>query len=86
MAYQLVLKPRAEKDLADLPREAQRRVDACLLALATDPRPHRAEKLRDAGDLWRVWAGREYRVLYAIDDAGQTVTVARIRHRREAYR
>ena len=36
-------------------------------------------------DVYRVRIG-DYRVLYAVDDLAQTVTVVRVKHRREAYR
>ena len=84
MAYKLITKPKAETDLDRLPRDLLLRVDAALTALADEPRPRGAEKLADAGGLWRVRVG-DYRILYRIDGAEDLVTVARIRHRREAY-
>ncbi|MEK7405217.1 MAG: type II toxin-antitoxin system RelE/ParE family toxin [Acidobacteriota bacterium] len=35
--------------------------------------------------MWRVRVG-DYRVIYAIDDAHQTVEVRVVRHRKDAYR
>jgi mRNA interferase RelE/StbE len=36
-------------------------------------------------DGWRIRAG-DYRVIYEIDDAGQTVTVLHVGHRRDIYK
>ena len=85
MAYQVELTTAALRDLRALPAALLARVDARILALAEDPRPPRVEKLTDAGELYRVRVG-EYRILYAVDDAAQVVTVARVRHRRDVYR
>jgi len=84
--YDLLLTARAEEDLADLPREVLIRADGVIIALAQSPRPHGSKKLRDAGEVWSVRVGREYRILYSIDDTARQVTIARVRHRRDAYR
>jgi mRNA interferase RelE/StbE len=34
---------------------------------------------------WRIRIG-DYRVIYMIDDKAETVTVVRVKHRREVYR
>jgi mRNA interferase RelE/StbE len=52
--------------------------------LAQTPRPRDIEKVKGTG-LWRVRQG-DYRVIYAIDDKQQLVTIVRIGHRREIYR
>ena len=85
MAYRIILKPAALKDLEALPATMLSRVDASIRALADTPRPPGAKKLKDESGLWRQRVG-DYRVLYRIDDAAEAVTVARVRHRREAYR
>ena len=54
-----------------------------ILNLQADPRPHGAKKL--AGGLgWRVRVG-DYRVVYAIDDESQLVTVVAVKPRQSAY-
>jgi len=86
VAYSLETTSAADKDLAALPRDVLLRVDAALLALADQPRPHGVVKLKGTkADRWRVRVG-DYRVLFAIDDRRKTVEVARVLHRREAYR
>ncbi|MBI2872762.1 MAG: type II toxin-antitoxin system RelE/ParE family toxin [Chloroflexi bacterium] len=84
MAYRLVVRPRAARQLGHLPVQEQARLAQAIEALAATPRPRGVEKLRGAY-LWRIRVG-EYRVVYAIDDTAQTVTVARVGHRRDVYR
>jgi len=54
-------------------------------ALADNPRPSGAEKLKGAKDLWRIRSGN-YRIIYTIQDEALLVLVIRIGHRREVYR
>jgi mRNA interferase RelE/StbE len=78
-----ILRP-ALKELARLPANYPRLVVERIDALADDPRPSGAIKLRgEPGYRLRVGI---YRILYEIDDQTQRVTVYRIKHRREAYR
>ena len=60
------------------------RVKAAIDGLAEDPRPSGATKLAGRND-YRVRVG-DHRIVYAVDDAQKVVLVARIAHRREAYR
>ncbi len=61
------------------------RVRPVLLALSEDPRPAGTVKLTGQTNRWRLRIGN-YRIIYAIDDQMQDVTILRIVHRREAYR
>jgi mRNA interferase RelE/StbE len=86
VAYAIQTTAAADKDFAALPRDVLARVDHAVLALADEPRPHGVVKLKGTkGDRWRVRVG-VYRVLYAIDDRRKIVEIARVLHRREAYR
>jgi mRNA interferase RelE/StbE len=85
----IVVAPEASRDLKSLARrppnsDILRRIDEAILALSVNPRPAGAAKLAP-GELWRIRVG-DYRVLYEIDDRVATITIARIRHRSEAYR
>jgi mRNA interferase RelE/StbE len=42
-------------------------------------------KLQGSGKGYRIRVG-DYRILYEIDDAAETVTVTTVAHRRESYR
>ena len=83
--YALLIKCSAERDLRRLPRVLFERVNERILSLRDDPRPHGVRKLSGALEGWRVRVG-DYRILYQIDDEAQTVTIVRVRHRREVYR
>ncbi len=83
--YALLIKRCAERDLRRLPGALFERVNERLLSLRDDPRPHGVRKLAGALEGWRIRVG-DHRILYQIDDEAQTVTLVRVKHRREAYR
>ncbi|MCH8295121.1 type II toxin-antitoxin system RelE/ParE family toxin [Candidatus Poribacteria bacterium] len=72
------------KDIANLPKNYSRLVSQHIDDLQDDPRPPGAKKLRGSTD-YRLRVGT-YRILYDINDKSQTITVYRVKHRREAYR
>jgi mRNA interferase RelE/StbE len=75
---------RAQKALSRLPKRDYERVRDAIRALAGNPRPPGARKLRDR-DGWRIRIG-PYRVIFEIDDANRVVTVLDIGHRGNIYR
>ena len=83
--YKLEISRAAERDLRRLPRSILLRLNERVLALRSDPRPTGVRKLQGALEGWRIRVG-QYRVLYQIDDEAQTVTILRVRHRRDVYR
>ena len=84
MSYQVSLTASAEKELHGLPAKVVARVIPRLEALAEAPRPPGCKKLKGGDREWRIRVG-DYRAVYEIDDAAQTVDVTRIAHRREVY-
>ena len=85
MSYQIDIAPAAQRDVKRLPSEVVRKVDTTMLELEQTPRPHGCTKLEGSEDEYRVRVG-DYRILYVIDDKAKLVTIARVRHRRDAYR
>jgi len=81
--YQLEVKPRAAKDLDRLRGDTWGRVRDTLLALRENPRPHGYTKLEGGG--YRIRVG-DYRIIYDINDAARTVTLLRVKHRKDVYR
>jgi mRNA interferase RelE/StbE len=67
-----------------LPRKDRSRIVAKIESLAANPRPPGSERL-SGEETYRLRQG-DYRVLYSIQDAGATVTIVKIGHRREVYR
>jgi len=84
MAYAVILRRAAEKELNRLPEKIHQRIARKLLELENGPRPHGVQKLQ-GHDGYRIRAG-DYRVLYLIDDEAKTVEVLAVGHRREVYR
>ena len=82
--YSLNIKQSAQKELDALDIAAFSRVDAKILMLAENPRPAGCKKLKGYKDLWRIRIG-DYRVIYEIEDAVQSVVILRVAHRREVY-
>ena len=83
MTLAVELTTAARRDLKRLDPSDLERVDACILSLANDPRPRGSLKLQGERSLYRVRLGR-LRVLNEIEP--ERIVVARIRHRRDAYR
>jgi mRNA interferase RelE/StbE len=83
-SYKVLIKPSAVKELEAVPAKDRRRVAAKIQVLAADSRPPGSEKL-SGQERHRLRQG-DYRVVYAIDDAEQTVPVIKIGNRRDIYR
>lgn len=81
MIYQIEFKPRAVKDLKDLPKAQYRRVVAKIEALQHDLAGD-VKKLTNFTPEYRLRVG-DYRVLFEVE--GSAVVVYRVLHRREAY-
>ena len=84
MSHTVEIKSGAEKQIFALPRQILRKVHDHIESLAENPRPLNAKKLA-MGLGWRVRVGN-YRIIYIIDDAKNTVTIVRVKHRKDVYR
>jgi mRNA interferase RelE/StbE len=85
MPYSILLRPAAIRDLKSLPSDARSRIEKAIAHLADDPRTSGTKKLVGLDDEWRLRVG-DYRVLYIINDSARQIVIARVAHRREAYR
>jgi mRNA interferase RelE/StbE len=83
-SYEILIKPSAVKELESLLLRDRRRIVARIEALAQEPRPRGCERL-GAGRRYRLRQGN-FRILFEVDDAAATVTVAKVGHRRDVYR
>jgi mRNA interferase RelE/StbE len=84
--YRLLIKPSAGKELARLGSKAdRRRIVQRIQGLATDPRPHGAEKLAGYDDRYRVRQGN-FRVVYLVDDRRYEVTIFKIGDRKDVHK
>ena len=84
MSYAIGILSRAQRELGSLPTEPYQRLREAIFALAHAPRPQSSCKLTGR-EGWRLRVG-DYRVLYDIDDAKQTITIVHVGHRRDVYR
>jgi mRNA interferase RelE/StbE len=85
MAYSILLRPAAIRDLKSLPSDIRSRIEKAIDRLVGDPRTSGTRKLAGFDDEWRLRVG-DYRILYIINDPERQVVIARVAHRREAYR
>ena len=85
MAYSILLRPAAVRDLKSLPSGVRTRIEKAIARLADEPRTSGTRKLVSFENEWRLRVG-DYRVLYLINDPEQRIMIARVAHRREAYR
>ena len=72
MIHRIELKPAAERDLKNIPRNDLNRIARKISSLAENPRPPGARKLRHVEGLWRIKAGN-YRILYQINEKASLV-------------
>ncbi len=84
MNYEIIITPRAERQIRQLERAIRTRVIEAIDGLSAIPRPAGSIKLRGT-DAYRVRVG-DYRVVYTIEDEIRIVTVVKVGHRREIYR
>lgn len=85
--YTVRISDTASRELAKLPAKDQERINAKIVALADDPRPHGCEKLSGTGrpEEYRIRSG-DYRIVYEVYDDMLLVLVVRIGPRGEVYR
>ena len=85
MAYQVLIKDSARKELAALSLPLQKRIDTRIRALSENPRPSGVKKLAGDENLYRLRIG-DYRIIYQIQDKALLVLVIKISLHREVYR
>lgn len=83
--YTLWILPAAGRELRALGADWRAKVDAKILTLAENPRPHGSKKLAGSKSTYRVRVA-DYRIVYEIDDTVRTVTVSHVLDRKDAYR
>ena len=84
MSYQILILRRAQKELAQLPKQEYERIKEAVENLSNEPRPQGCKKL-SGREGWRIRVS-DYRVIYEIDDTKQILTVLHIGHRRDVYK
>jgi mRNA interferase RelE/StbE len=83
LPYDILVSPKARRDLKRLPPEMKERIGQAVRGLEGKPRKN-AEKLVGE-DAYRIRVG-DYRIVFLVDDTRLAVLVDRVKHRREVYR
>lgn len=84
MAYKILIKPSAIKDLDLIPDKEVKRLLSHINNLSSEPRPIGVQKLSNT-EGYRIRSGN-YRVIFEINDKLQAVLIYRIKHRKDVYR
>ena len=82
--YRIIIDRRAGKEIESLPDTILQSIIDVIHGLRSNPRPHGVKKLINR-DGWRIRV-RDHRILYTVDDARKTISIYRVKHRKDAYR
>ena len=85
MGYSIKISKSVQKQIDDLPNAMKGRILEKIKGLEIEPCPSGIVKLKNSEQEYRLRIG-DYRVLYEIDDAKQTILILQCKHRREVYR
>ena len=78
MAYRIRISRETKRQVDELPGHVRQRVREIITSLAEEPRPGFAKELRDEPGYFRI-ALMRWRVIYRVDDDGETVVVLAVR-------
>ena len=78
--FEIILEPRAERELDKVPADIFSEIDKAILGLAKEPRPFGVKKLD--GNVHRIRVGN-WRVIYAILEKESRILVLRVVKRNE---
>ena len=74
----------AKRELFELDDDAFLRVARAILDLQENPRPRGYDKVAGREDQLRVWAGRDHRVLYEVDEQADRIIIVAVRKKDES--
>lgn len=85
--YKLIIKNSARKELDNISNPFFTKIDEAILSLKENPYPHpQSKRLKgEYEDKHRLRVG-DFRIIYAVDEKLKTITIYRIRHRKDIYR
>lgn len=80
----LRIRRRAKKELLDITDDATFfAVVRAILELEVNPRPRGYDKLEGQEEIYRIWVGRDWRVLYSINAARDELIIEAVRKKDE---
>jgi mRNA-degrading endonuclease RelE of RelBE toxin-antitoxin system len=81
----LRIRRRARKELLDIDDDATFfALVKAMLDLGENPRPRGYDKVEGAGGIYRVWVGRDRRLLYSIDQDRSELVIEAVRKKDES--
>jgi mRNA interferase RelE/StbE len=83
--YKILIENSAKKDLDSLSQNELSRIAIKIDQLKAEPRPHGTIKLKGSENDWRIRIG-DFRVIYGINDDLQSITIYRVKHRKNVYK
>ena len=83
--YRIEIRPAAAEFISSLTGKNLRLVSRKIDALANDPVPPHAKRLRGNAEFLRIRAG-DYRVIYRVDENRVVVVIATVGHRKDVYK
>ena len=86
MSYFIEITRRAEKDLDQLDRVAEKQVRERLKMLSHQPTSPQFSQTVKMGAGERKSRLREWRIFFEIDESNRKIIILSVRHRRQAYR
>ncbi len=87
--YTIAMSEEYPEDLSRAPEKVRKSIKrlmkAVLLASPTDHSQSQIKKLAGYKDLWRLKIGRDYRLIYRVDESSRTVILLMVGHRSAIY-
>jgi len=83
-AFEIILRPAAQRALRQVGRPIQRRLVDAMSALATEPRPSGAKALQGHRGLLSIRVG-DYRIVYEVRDSELIIVVVTLGRRSRIY-
>ncbi len=85
MAYTVIIKKSAQKQIAAIPTIYIDAIEKSILTLADNPRPIGCKKLTGSKNIFRVRVAM-YRIVYEVHDKIVTVFIFDVDHRKQVYK
>jgi mRNA interferase RelE/StbE len=85
MAYTVIIKKSAQKQIAAIPSSYLTSIKNNILSLSNNPRPAGCKKLTNTKNIYRIRVG-VYRIVYEVHDKILTVYIFDVDHRKQVYR
>lgn len=85
MAYSIVFRKSARKQIGQLPEIAVSKITTAIDALADEPRPANCKKMQGVEGTYRIRVG-DYRIIYTVNDTVVTVEIVKIGSRQDVYK